>query len=144
MPDPSSPCNLDNSPVRVLLVDNAAHVRSELRQLLELSGKVQVVGEAADGLEAIRLAVELTPEVIVMDLEMPNLDGFEATRRIKAQQSTIRVVILSVHSKPGDIERCLLAGADGFVIKGADYTILLNTILAKDRSNHSLNKGENS
>ena len=144
MPDPSSPCDLDNSPVRVLLVDNAAHVRSELRQLLELSGKVQVVGEAADGLEAIRLAVELTPEVIVMDLEMPNLDGFEATRRIKAQQSTIRVVILSVHSKPGDIERSLLAGADGFVIKGADYQFLLNTILAKDRSKFSLNKGENS
>ena len=132
------------SRIRALLVDDAAQVRHDLRQLLELSGLVQVAGEAGDGLEAVRLAAELAPDVIVMDLEMPGLDGFEATRRIKARRPAPRVVILSVHAGPGEEARARAAGADGFVVKGASYPALLNTILGKDGSNHSVEKGEGS
>jgi DNA-binding NarL/FixJ family response regulator len=139
----SSPSDPETRPVRVLLVDDAARVRHELGELLELTGMVQVIGEAGDGLEAVRLAAELAPDVIVMDLEMPGLDGFEATRRIKAGPSAPRVVVLSVHA--GAVEQdARAAGADSFVVKGACYQILLNAILGKDGPNHSFEKGEKS
>lgn len=137
----SSPSDPGNHPVRVLLVDDAARVRNELRQLLELSGAVQVVGEAGDGLEAVRLAAELSPEVIIMDLEMPGMDGFEATRQIKAYPPAPRVVILSVHEGLAE-QKAQAAGADSFVIKGTDYQILVNAILGEDGSTHSFEEGE--
>jgi two-component system, NarL family, response regulator DesR len=142
MPPVSSPSNPEISPIRVLLADDAARVRSELRQLLELSGKVQVVGEAGDGLEAIRLNEELSPQVIVMDLEMPGMDGYQATRQIKAFQPAPRVVILSVHGGPAVEERLREVGADHFVIKGTNYQILLNAILGLDEPINSHEKGE--
>src|SRR5512139_1947253 len=82
---------------RVLIADDNPQVRHELRTLLPLAGEIEVVGEAADGHEAIRLAQALRPEVILMDLEMPVLDGYEATRQIKAGAPSCRVVALSVH-----------------------------------------------
>ena len=118
------------APIRALLVDDAAQVRQDLRQLLELSGLVHVTGEAGDGLEAVRLAAELAPDVIVMDLEMPGLDGFEATRRIKAHRPAPRVVILSVHAGAAEQENAQAAGADSFVVKGAPYDCLMKAILA--------------
>ncbi len=130
--------------VRALLVDDSTEVRHELRQLLELSGAVQVIGEAGDGQEAVRLAAGLSPDVVVMDLEMPGLDGFEATRRIKADRPAVRVVILSVHAGPGVEARARAAGADGFVVKGANYQTLLNAILGKDGSDKSFEKGDRS
>jgi DNA-binding NarL/FixJ family response regulator len=142
----SSPADPGPRRVRVLLVDDSARVRHELRQLLELSGALQIVGEAGDGLEAVRLAGEIAPDVVVMDLEMPVLDGCEATRRIKARRHAPRVVILSVHAGAGEGERLRAAGADGFVVKGASYQILLSAILEKDGSPNSLDieKGEKS
>jgi DNA-binding NarL/FixJ family response regulator len=140
----SSQSDLEIRPMRVLLVDDAARVRSELRQLLELSGRVQIVGEVGDGLEAIRMIDELSPQVVVMDLEMPGMDGYEATRRIKARQLPPRVVILSVHGGPAVEEDAREAGADSFVIKGTNYQILLNAILGMDGSIKSFEKGEKS
>jgi DNA-binding NarL/FixJ family response regulator len=134
----------DLRPLRVLLVDDSVQVRHELRQLLELSGMVQIVGEAGDGLEAVRLAAELSPEAIVMDLEMPVLDGFEATRRIKTQMPAQRIVILSVHAGAETEQRARAAGADSFVVKGSDYRTLLNAILGKDGPFLSFEEGEKS
>jgi two-component system response regulator NreC len=119
-------------PLRVLLVDDSAQVRQELGQLLELSGLIHIVGEAADGQEAIRLAAKLLPQVIVMDLEMPGLDGYAATRQIKDHQPALRVVILSVYTRPDAERRAREAGADSFVVKGASYHVLLSAILGKD------------
>ncbi len=140
----TSPINPEIRLVRVLLVDDAARVRHELRQLLELSGAVQVVGEAGDGLEAVRLTTELSPDVVVMDLEMPGLDGIQATRQIKLQAPAPWVVILSVHAGPAEEQSARAAGADRFVTKGADYQTLVNAILGKDGPNHSFEKGEKS
>jgi len=144
MSNSSSPLDPNIRPLRVLLVDDSVQVRRELGQLLELSGLVQVVGEAADGQEAIRLADELSPQVIVMDLEMPGVDGYAATRQIKKHQPALRVVILSVHATPDAERRAREAGADCFVVKGASYPILLSAIFGKDTSPNSFEKGENS
>lgn len=115
--------------VRVLLVDDMPQVRHDLRQLLELTGLVDVVAEAGDGLEAVRLAKALAPEAVVMDLEMPGLDGFEATCRVKSQVAGVRVIILSVHASPEEVERAKAAGADSFIVKGDSYETLMRAIL---------------
>lgn len=135
----------DIQSVRVLLVDDSTHVRNELRQLLELSGWVQVVGEAADGLEAVQLAAELCPDVIIMDLEMPKMDGCEATRRIKGGAAGASVIILSVHATPQAQERAREAGADYFITKGERVENLLAAILAAKGINQTNQdrKGEN-
>jgi DNA-binding NarL/FixJ family response regulator len=123
--------------VRLLLVDDMPQVLHDLRQLLELTGLFEIVGEAKNGIEAIRQAGELCPEVVIMDLEMPVMDGYEATRRIKNQAPGIRVIILSIHAGSGEHERARTAGADGFVLKGDRYEILVNAILANDEPPYS-------
>ncbi len=138
----ASPTPSKEQKLRVLLVDDASDVRQELSQLLQLTDLIRVVGEAEDGLQAIQLTAELTPDVVVMDLEMPQLDGLEATRRIKSQSPTPRVVILSVHGRRAELRRAQDAGADDFVIKGADFQTLLTTILGQGGPFHSSEKGE--
>jgi DNA-binding NarL/FixJ family response regulator len=108
--------------------------------------KTEVIGEAQNGREAVEQARALHPDVILMDLEMPILDGYEATRQIKAQLPAPRVIILSIHNSPEEQLRARAAGADGFVVKeGASYPILLNAILERDGSPNSFDliKGEN-
>ncbi len=97
--------------LRVLLVDDMAQVLNELHQLLELTGLIEIIAEARNGAEAVRLAAELAPDAILMDLEMPGMDGYEATCRIKQRQPSPRVVILSVHAGPIEQERARAAGA---------------------------------
>jgi DNA-binding NarL/FixJ family response regulator len=143
MPHTPFPFNLEIHPVRVLLVDDSALVRRDLRQLLELSGVVQVVGEAEDGKQGVLLAAELTPDVVIMDLEMPGMDGYEATRQIKSQINATRVVILSVHAMESEQE-ARAAGADAIIVKGVSYQILLSTILGQDGAFESNEKGEES
>lgn len=121
--------------VTVLLADDMPQVRHDLRQLLELTGVVTVAGEAENGAQAVQLAAELAPEAAVMDLEMPGMDGCEATRRIKAQMPAIRVVILTVHGGAEEQARARAAGADAFVTKGASYQVLLNAILQTGAAN---------
>lgn len=133
------PSDPDQHLVRVLIVDDRPQVLQDLRQLLELTGMIEIAGEARNGAEAIRLAAELAPDAIVMDLEMPGMDGYEATRRIKSQVRTVRVIILSVHADPEEQQRALAAGADAFVTKGASYEVLVNAILEKDGSSSLLN-----
>jgi len=140
-PSPSHP---ETRPVRVLLVDDAIPVRQELRQLLELAGGIQIVAEAGNGLDAVRLAAKAAPDVVIMDLEMPLLDGLGATRRIKAHCPAPRVVVLSVHAGQTVEEDARAAGADAFIVKGTDYRILVNAIHALGGSNQSIGKGDGS
>lgn len=114
---------------RVFIVDDMPQVCRDLRQLLELTGEVEIVGEAANADDAIRLAAELAPDVVIMDVEMPGMDGFEATRQIKERGLAPRVVILSVHADPENVDRARAIGADEFVVKGANFKILVRAIL---------------
>jgi DNA-binding NarL/FixJ family response regulator len=110
---------------RILIVDDREVVRKELRNLLELTGSAIVVGEAADGWEAIRQAKALNPEIVLMDLEMPGLDGFQATRQIKALQLAKTVIIFTVYADPDSQQKAHAAGADAFFVKGTDLHTLL-------------------
>jgi len=115
---------------RVLIVDDVPQVRRELRTLLPLLDAIDVVGEAADGQSAIELAAALRPDVILMDVEMPIVDGLTATRLIKQQCPQCRVIILSIHDDEAVRARARLAGADDFVDKGAPLAALLQAIQA--------------
>ena len=130
MPVPPS-THTDRHRVRVLIVDDMPQVLHDLHQLLELTGQIEVVAEATSGEAAIRLAAEHQPEVVVMDLEMPGMDGYETTRQIKDHRLSQRVVILSIHAGRQEQQRARAAGADGFITKGASYEILVDAILAE-------------
>ena len=128
--------------IRVLIVDDLPQVREGLATVLKLAARtaktaVEIVGEAQNGDEAIEQARSLHPDVILMDLEMPGMDGYEATRRIKAQQPALRVIILSIHAEAEAQQRARAAGADGFITKGESYGTLLNAILAVNTSMNS-------
>jgi DNA-binding NarL/FixJ family response regulator len=114
---------------KVLLVDDVEQVRWDLRTALSLSDELEIVGEAANGLEAIRLTETLRPAVILMDLEMPVLDGYEATRLIKALWPLCRIVVLTVHGYQEAHHKAERTGVDAFVIKGAPIQEIIQTIL---------------
>jgi NarL family two-component system response regulator LiaR len=103
--------------IRVLLVDDHAVVRKGLRALLEHESRVEVVGEAEDGEQALRVAERLRPDVILMDLEMPVLGGIEATRRIASAHPESKVVVLTSHASEEDVFPALKAGAIGYLLK---------------------------
>ncbi len=120
--------------VRILIVDDVPQVRQGLLTALTLAARkwqllIKVVGDAQDGREAIAKAKILNPDVILMDVEMPVLDGYEATREIKASQPSIRVVILTIHDGPAEQQRARLAGADSFLAKGCAFDDLLAAII---------------
>ncbi|PYV95570.1 MAG: DNA-binding response regulator [Acidobacteria bacterium] len=105
--------------VSVLLVDDHALVRRGFRRILEDERDITVVGEASDGAEAIRLAQELRPQVIVMDCAMPGVNGLQATRQILEKQPQALVLMLSMHPEDTLVRQALAAGARGYVLKNA-------------------------
>lgn len=112
---------------RVLLADDQEMVRSGLRMILELAG-IEVVGEAGDGAEAVALAAELKPDVVLMDVRMPGTDGIEATRRIVEADLPCRVVILTTFDLDMHVYDALVAGAAGFLLKDASAQQLVSAV----------------
>ena len=131
--------------IRVLIVDDIPQVRHELHTLLHLSGCVQVIGEAADGTEAVRLVTQLEPDAVLMDLEMPVMDGYEAARRIKNVFPNCRVIALSIHEDAASRQKARQAGADAFIPKGASSHELLDAIRRSEHRPQSFEsqEGEN-
>jgi two-component system response regulator DesR len=119
---------LENPRRRVLIADDSPQVRQELRTLLPLAGDIEIVGEAADGREAVRLAQALQPEVILIDLEMPVMDGYQATRQIKASSPSCWVVALTVHGYEGARQKASQSGVDVFLVKGGSLESLVQAI----------------
>jgi len=136
--------------IRVLIVDDMPQVRQGLATVLQLASKAakpkfDIVGEAQNGSEAIQSAQLLHPDVILMDLEMPVLDGFSATQFIKTAQPSISIVVLSIHSDPASRQKAAQAGADAFVEKGAPLDELLQAIqnpYASTSANHGMRCGD--
>ena len=109
--------------IRVLIVDDDSYVRDGLRSILSHDQRVNVVGEAENGGEAIEQALTLRPDVILMDLQMPTMDGFEATRCIKKYVAGQRIICLAVHPQDGEV--ALQAGASSYLLKDAPREQLL-------------------
>jgi len=119
--------------IKILLAEDHKIVREGTRQLLEQSPGMRVIGEAADGLEAVRLAQSLAPDVIVMDVRLPGLNGLEATRIIKASQPQVYVLILSAYDDDRYLFPLLEAGASGYLLKtasGAELGEAIRTVYA--------------
>ncbi len=123
----------ETGPIRVLLADDHTIVRQGLRSILEREPDLEVVGEAADGREAVRKAASLAPDVVVMDITMPHMNGIEAASRIiKANRGT-RVVALTMHTAEEYVYSLLKAGARGYVLKDSSPSDLIEAIRAVAR-----------
>jgi DNA-binding NarL/FixJ family response regulator len=124
--------------IRVLVADDHAIVRVGLAQLLEACDDVEVVGSVTDGLEAVAAAIGRRPDVVLMDLSMPGVDGIEATRRILSVRPEIRIVMLTFHSSPDPILDAIDAGAVGYLLKDAEPDEILRGVRAAARGESPL------
>lgn len=114
--------------LKVLLADDHTIVREGLRALLASDAGIEIVGEASNGLEAVQLAERTKPDVVVMDLAMPELNGVDATARIRAASPSTQVVVLSMHATAAHVRPALKAGARGYLLKGSGLSDLLRAI----------------
>ena len=115
---------------RVLIADDQTLFRSGLARLLDGDDRVTDDGEAFDGLEAVKLAASLKPDVVLMDIKMPNLDGIEATRRIVAESPKSKVLMLTTFEADNHVIQALKAGASGYVLKDSEASAIVSSILA--------------
>ena len=120
--------------IRVLLVDDHTLVRQGMRRLLETDPEVEVVGEAGDGNSAIRLVQELAPDVTVMDIAIPEMDGIEATRAITTSDKNAKVLILTMNTDDVAVRRSLKAGARGYLLKDSEDLVRAVKQIARGQS----------
>lgn len=120
--------------IDVFLADDHAVVRDGLRCLLEAQGDIRVIGDAADGREAVRQVRQLKPDVVLMDIAMPELNGIEATVQVRQACPSVRVLILSMHATPEHVREALRAGAQGYLLKksaGVEVVEAVRTVHAE-------------
>ena len=120
--------NEDSDLISLVIVDDHPIVREGLCALLAAEPDLQVVGEAGDGLEAVQLVEQLQPDVLVLDLKMPGLDGYEVTRQVSERVPTTRVIVLSMRRSEAYVLQALKCGAAGYVLKGSGVTELIQAI----------------
>ncbi|MFG1695087.1 response regulator [Nonomuraea sp. NPDC049309] len=114
--------------IRVLVADDQALVRAGVRMLLQATGDMEVVAEAEDGAEAVRLAERHLPDVVLMDLRMPRVDGLEAIKRVLAARPFTRIVVLTTFAEDGNVYAALRAGAAGFLVKDDDPERMVDAV----------------
>jgi len=121
--------------VRVIIVDDIAETRENVRKLLQFEADIEVIGAAKSGKEGIEFSKEQDPDVILMDIAMPNLNGIEATRQLVSRLPAAKVMALSTHSTKSVVVKMLRAGASGYMLKDSAFTELMEGIaaLAEDR-----------
>jgi DNA-binding NarL/FixJ family response regulator len=125
-----------NTARRVLLVDDHALVRAGLRSLLQTLPGIEVVGEAGNGREALALIGQVRPEVVLMDISMPGLNGFEAARRMIREYPSTRILMISMHADEQSVSQAFAAGATGYLLKSAEreeFEIALQAVRAGQR-----------
>ena len=114
--------------IRILLADDHKIIRQGLRSLLATDADIEVIAEAEDGRQAVELARQLDPDVVVMDIAMPGLNGVEATRQIRAEKRNVKVIALSMHADSQYIGRMLEAGASGYLLKDCAFEELIDAV----------------
>ncbi len=114
--------------IRLILADDHKLFRDGLRSMLQSHKSIEIVGEASDGPSAVKLAIELRPEIVLMDVSMPDLNGIEATRKIIAENPTIKIIMLSMHSDRRYITEALRSGARGYLLKDSAFDEVLSAI----------------
>jgi DNA-binding NarL/FixJ family response regulator len=124
--------------IKILLVDDDPNIRRGVRMHLALESDLSVIGEAGDGWEALRLAHELQPDVVVMDIRLPSLDGLSAAERLRKSQPQYSVIILTLYDEPSNRERAAEIGVSAFILKQGTDGELVNAIRKV-----TLEKGEN-
>ena len=118
---------------RAIIADDHRIMREGLRSLLEKTGEFECIAEAEDGYQAVMLATELRPDVVIMDIAMPNLNGIEATRQIKTELPEVEVVVLSMHATRNYVLQVLQAGASAYLLKDSAFEELSTALLAISR-----------
>ncbi|MBM6399029.1 response regulator transcription factor [Phycicoccus sonneratiae] len=116
------------TPIRVVLADDQALVRGGLAALLDLEPDLEVVGQAEDGEQVLRVVGETVPDVVLMDVEMPGGDGIEATARVRERHPGVRVLVVTTFGRPGYLRRAMQAGASGFVVKDTPAHALADAV----------------
>jgi DNA-binding NarL/FixJ family response regulator len=116
--------------ITVLLADDHVIVREGIRSLLQSREEIEIIGEASNGLEAVKKAAELKPDIVIMDISMPILNGLEATRQIRELHLGSKVIILSMHENPESVKQSLKAGVAGYIIKKSAASDLFNAVFA--------------
>jgi len=124
--------------IKILIADDHLIVRQGLRLILETETDFELVGEASDGAEALKLCKKLKPDVVLMDLRMPNMDGLTAIEKLRSEQPDIAVVILTTFNEDELMLRGLQAGARGYLLKDTDRNTLFDTIRAAARGESAL------
>ena len=114
--------------IKLLLCDDHTLFREGVKEILKYETSIEIVGEAADGRQAVAKALQLLPDVVLMDIAMPDLSGFDATRRILQNNPKAKVIILTMYEEEEVINRCLAAGASGYVLKDAPRAHLIHAI----------------
>jgi DNA-binding NarL/FixJ family response regulator len=122
--------SLNTQTVRVLIADDQTLFRVGLARLLEEDPRVEIVGEAGDGAEAVKLAGTVLPDVILMDLKMPNVDGIEATKQILAKHPGVKVLLLTTFEADNHVIQALKAGASGYILKDSRPDSIVSSLLA--------------
>jgi two-component system response regulator NreC len=116
--------------IKLILADDHSLIRVGLQSLIEKETDLQIIGQASDGRQTVSLVQKLKPDIVIMDISMPGLNGIEATRQIKAIDENIKIIALSVHDEALYVRRMLKAGASGYLVKHSDFNELVEAIRA--------------
>ena len=116
--------------INILLADDHRMVREGLKQLLDLEKELKVIGEAGDGYECLNLTNKLKPDIVLLDLNMPNLDGLQVLEIMKQQKMDCKIIILTIHKEIDYLVKALDVGCEGYVLKDSDFDTLKNAIIS--------------
>lgn len=114
--------------IKIFIADDHLMVRQGLKQLLELCKEIEVIGQAGDGSSAVKLILDLKPDVALIDINMPELNGIEVTKVLKEKKSQTKIIILTIHNEIEYLLKAVDEGADGYILKDSDFDILMEAI----------------
>ncbi|MEG2440483.1 MAG: response regulator transcription factor [Acetivibrio sp.] len=115
-------------PIKIIIIDDHSMIREGLKQLLELDGDIEVIGEAGDGVEGIKLLESTNPDVMLLDINMPNMNGLQVLEELKKEKRNVKILILTIHNEIEYLFKAVEIGVDGYVLKDSNSSILKTAI----------------